>query len=143
MEYWELVRTVANANRSEIEADLDRLRTERSKAQRHLDELDRRIGAFELLVQLAEEGDLENEQQQGMTLHEAMAEVLRGTKGGGMRAPDLALEINNRGLYRMRDGRPVEAQQIHARVGNYGHMFERRGTFIGLIKGSGAPGGSL
>ena len=32
----------------------------------------------------------------------------------------------------MRDGRPVEAQQIHARVGHYGHIFERWGTFIGL-----------
>jgi hypothetical protein len=32
----------------------------------------------------------------------------------------------------MRDGRPVETQQIHARVGNYESLFEREGTFIKL-----------
>lgn len=50
-----------------------------------------------------------------------------------MRAVDLAAEIDRRKLYRMRDGRPVEAQQIHARVGNYPHLFTRNGTFIRLI----------
>jgi len=32
----------------------------------------------------------------------------------------------------MRDGRKVEAQQIHARVGHYPELFEREGTFIKL-----------
>ena len=49
-----------------------------------------------------------------------------------LRASDLASEIDRRGLYRMRDGRPVEAQQIHARVGQYPHLFEKEGTFIKL-----------
>lgn len=50
-----------------------------------------------------------------------------------MRAADLAKEIDRCGLYRMRDGRPVEAQQIHARVGHYPDDFGRDGTFIKLI----------
>jgi hypothetical protein len=49
-----------------------------------------------------------------------------------MRAGDLAAQVNGRGLYRMRDGRPVEAQQIHARVGQYPHVFNKQGTFITL-----------
>lgn len=132
--YWELVRKVARANREEIEADLDRLRLERAAAQRAVDEIDRRISAFELLVTAAGEDVARGDEERGapLTLHEAMAEILRGVSGHELRAPDLAREINSRGLYRMRDGRPVEAQQIHARVGNYGHMFERRGTSIGL-----------
>jgi hypothetical protein len=32
----------------------------------------------------------------------------------------------------MRDGRPVEAQQIHARVGHYPNLFAKEGTFIKL-----------
>ena len=66
-----------------------------------------------------------------MTLHDAMEVVLRDA-AHGMRAGDLASEITRRRLYRMRDGRPVEAQQIHARVGNYPHLFKKVGTFIHL-----------
>lgn len=69
---------------------------------------------------------------QGLTLHEAMAIVLKDAPGGMMRAGDLAAQVNGRGLYRMRDGRPVEAQQIHARVGQYPHVFNKQGTFITL-----------
>ena len=65
-------------------------------------------------------------------LHEAMAEVLRTAPERMMRAGDLAAAIERRGLYRMRDGRPVEAQQIHARVGHYGTLFTKEGTFIKL-----------
>lgn len=32
----------------------------------------------------------------------------------------------------MRDGRPVEPQQVHARVGHYPDLFEKVGTFIKL-----------
>ncbi len=61
-----------------------------------------------------------------------MAEVLRMAPQYKMRPVDLATEINRRGLYTMRDGRPIETQQIHARVGNYPDMFERDGAFIRL-----------
>jgi hypothetical protein len=61
-----------------------------------------------------------------------MAEVLRTAPQYQMRPVDLAAEINRRGLYTMRDGRPIETQQIHARAGNYPDMFERNGPFIRL-----------
>jgi hypothetical protein len=63
-----------------------------------------------------------------------MAEVLRSAPAGMLRAGDLAAGIERRRLYRMRDGRPVEAQQIHARVGHYPHLFAKEGTFIRLAE---------
>lgn len=68
-----------------------------------------------------------------VTLHEAMRTVLRSAPHKMLRAQDLAQAIAARGLYRMRDGRPVEAQQIHARVGHYPELFKREGTFIKLV----------
>lgn len=67
-----------------------------------------------------------------MTLHEAMLAVLRTAPGARMTARELCDQINRRGLYRMRDGRPVEIQQIHARAGNYSHLFVRVGDGIAL-----------
>ncbi|WP_248580836.1 hypothetical protein [Nocardioides sp. InS609-2] len=66
------------------------------------------------------------------TLHEAMRKVLQTAPGRRMLAAELAAHIDRRGLYKMRDGRRVEAQQIHARVGHYPELFEREGTFINL-----------
>ncbi|MGH2655929.1 MAG: HTH domain-containing protein [Actinomycetota bacterium] len=60
-----------------------------------------------------------------LSLHEAMALVLRENGNQGMRAPELATEINRRDLYRMRNGSPAGAHQIHARVHNYPDMFVR------------------
>lgn len=68
-----------------------------------------------------------------LTLHAAMRLVLRDAPNQMMRPADLAAEVHRRGLYRMRDGRPVEPQQIHARVGNYPDLFARDGTFVKLI----------
>ena len=68
-----------------------------------------------------------------MTLHDAMAAVLERAPGQMMRAGDIAAEIERRGLYRMQNGRPVEAQQIRARVGHYGERLTKEGTFIKLL----------
>ncbi|CAN5167489.1 hypothetical protein BH09ACT12_BH09ACT12_30850 [soil metagenome] len=69
-----------------------------------------------------------------MTLHDAMREVLRTAPGRRMVAADIATQIDRRGLYKMRDGRAVEKQQIHARVGHYPKVFNRDGNGgIGLI----------
>jgi hypothetical protein len=68
-----------------------------------------------------------------LTLHEAMAAVLQTAPQRMMRARDLATEINERRLYWMRDGRPVEVRQIHARVGHHPHLFVREGTLIKLV----------
>lgn len=70
-----------------------------------------------------------------MTLHEAMREVLRSAPGRRMSPRDLCEQINRRGLYRMRDGRPVEVQQIHARCGNYPQLFRRVAGDIELVGG--------
>ena len=55
--------------------------------------------------------------QTPMKLHDAMIKVLKADPLGMMRAVHLAAAINERGLYRMGDGRPVEGQQVSARVG--------------------------
>ena len=49
-----------------------------------------------------------------------------------MSARELADEVNSRGLYAKRDGRPVEVNQVHARVKNYPQLFEKDGSQIGL-----------
>ena len=49
-----------------------------------------------------------------------------------MVASELAAQIDHRGLYKMRDGRRVEAQQIHARVGHYPDLFGRDGGGQGI-----------
>jgi hypothetical protein len=74
-----------------------------------------------------------NQDEKG-SLHEAMVQVLRAAPYRMLRAGDLAAEINAQRLYRMRDGRPVEAQQLHARVGQYPHLFTKEGTFIKLVE---------
>jgi hypothetical protein len=128
MEYEQEVRAVAQAHFDEIVGDLDRARHDLAKRRGETAELERRIAQLESLVALVQP-DAGDSSDDGMTLHEAMREVLKSAPGG-LRAGDLAAEINRRRLYRMRDGRPVEAQQIHARVGSYGHLFRKVGTFI-------------
>ena len=48
-----------------------------------------------------------------MTLHEAMRKVLRAVPMRMMHAQDLAAEIGRLHLYRRRDGRAIEPQQIY------------------------------
>lgn len=77
-----------------------------------------------------------------MTLHEAMRQVLEAAPGRRLQARALLDQINRRGLYRMRDGRAVGLQQIHARVANYPQLFVRSGDAIaltGAAAGRGAP----
>ena len=124
------VRSVVAAHVDEIVADLDCARHDLANRRGEVAELERRVGQLEGLLALVE-SESQVASSKGMTLHEAMLAVLRDAKHG-LRAGDLAAEINRRRLYRMRDGRPVEAQQIHARVGNYGHLFKKVGTFIDL-----------
>jgi multidrug resistance efflux pump len=70
-----------------------------------------------------------------LTLHEALATVLREHGNAWMRARELADEVNSRGLYRKRDGSPVEVNQVHARVKNYAQVFEKDGSRIKLRDG--------
>ncbi len=75
-----------------------------------------------------------------ITLHEAMAVVLQQNRERvgddyGMTAPNLSKEVTRQQLYRRRDGAPPGVQQIHARVGNYPHLFEKRNGRIFLNMG--------
>lgn len=67
-----------------------------------------------------------------LPLHEAMAKVLRENRNRVMSARELADAVNASGLYRTRDGSPVEIGQIHARAHNYGRLFERAGGGLRL-----------
>jgi hypothetical protein len=67
-----------------------------------------------------------------MTLHEALAVLLRERDNQGMTARALADAVNQRGLYRKRDGSPVEANQIQARINNYGAVFIKEASMIRL-----------
>jgi hypothetical protein len=128
-EYLSLVGSVVEANRTEIEQDLAAARRLRDQAEGDLQEAERKVASFEFLLSLG--GNSQSRIEQRTTLHEAMKMVLESAPGRRMPATEIAREINRRGLYKMRDGRPVEPQQIHARAGNYGG-FNRNDRGIGL-----------
>ncbi len=67
-----------------------------------------------------------------MTLHEALVQILEENGNQQMTARALADAVNDRGLYRKRDGSPVEVNQIHARTNNYQDLFEKDGSQIRL-----------
>lgn len=60
-----------------------------------------------------------------LKLHEAMAVVLRDHNNEPRTPRQLAAEINERGLYRQRDGGTVPSGQISARLAHYQDIFER------------------
>lgn len=132
MGYEELIREVVAAHVDEIETDLDRARRDLRRARTDVSALEQRVASLETLMERAALSSPKPVTGPSMTLHAAMAEVLVSAPEYMMRAGDLASEIERRRLYRMRDGRPVEAQQIHARVGNYPDLFEKVGTLIRL-----------
>lgn len=136
LSYIEEVRRVAIARREEIESELELVRHNLRRGRTDLAELERHEELLAGLVALAtgEAGKGGKDQRAGLTLHKAMVEVLRDEPDQMLRAGDLAYKVNQRGLYRMRDGRPVEPQQIHARVGHYPDRFIRERTFIKLVE---------
>ena len=71
-----------------------------------------------------------------MTLHDALARVLRESGNEGLTARELADAVNRRGLYQKRDGSPVEVNQVQARVNNYGSIFEKDGSVVRLLEES-------
>jgi hypothetical protein len=71
-----------------------------------------------------------------LTLHEALARVLEDGGNEAMTARELADAVNRRGLYRKRDSSPVEVNQVHARINNYGDLFEKDGSKIRLKEGT-------
>lgn len=65
-----------------------------------------------------------------LTLHQALITVLMAHQNEWMSVKDLTAEVSARGLYRMRDGRPPQASQVHARVRNYVDLFEKEGPMV-------------
>lgn len=132
MNAWQqLVAANAVTHREEIEADLAQAIQFREHARANFEEVDGRVRALRYL--LAQADELQGGAPEGaaqLKLHEAMIKVLEADPVGMMRAVHLAAAINERGLYLMQDGRPVEGQQVTARVGRYPHLFEKEGTFI-------------
>lgn len=57
------------------------------------------------------------------SLHEVIVSLLEEAGESGLTFGEITRGIGDRGLYRMRDGRPVQRTQVHARVRNYGDMF--------------------
>ena len=67
-----------------------------------------------------------------MTLHEALATVLRDNGNGWMLPRELRDQVVGRGLYRKRDGSPIEVNQVQARIAHYSDMFEKRDGAVRL-----------
>jgi hypothetical protein len=125
---------VASRHAQELRSRIDRDRHLLEERRAETAEIERRLAAEEWLLESSAEPSPVRDTLR-LSGHGAMAEVLRTAPQYKMRPVDLAAEINRRDLYRMRDGRPIETQQIHARVGNYPDMFERDGAFIKLKEG--------
>jgi hypothetical protein len=123
----DVVSRQAHELRSRIDRDRRLLEEQRTETA----QIERRLAAEEWLLESSADQP-PTRQTLPLTAHHAMAEVLRTAPQRKMRPVDLAAEVNRRGLYKMRDGRPLETQQIHARVGNYPDLFERDGAFIKL-----------
>jgi hypothetical protein len=136
MTYLESIAQTVSTNRQQIEVDLADALSRRHNLQTLLDETNREVNRLEGLLSLGTTPSPTSDdtaQEERLTLHEAMRRVLSTAPSQTMGAAELARTIERRGLYKMRDGRPVEQQQIHARVGHYRHMFERSGHGIRLL----------
>lgn len=64
-------------------------------------------------------------QRPSLTLHQAMALVLRDCTDRTVDQVFLAAEINRRRLYWQKNGNPLRLSQIGPRAKNYPHLFEK------------------
>jgi hypothetical protein len=118
------LRAALMANRNEVEIALQAAQGELAECRRRCEELQDLIERARSLLGVQSSPALHQR-----TLHDAM-ELVLAEIGGPMSARGLADEINRRALYRRRDGRPVDAAQIHARVSAYSGMFVRQAGLI-------------
>jgi hypothetical protein len=112
------------------------IRTGLVEARAELEELHARQAEIESLIAQAEAAlrgaEADSEPEGRMTLHEALEQILRENDNGWMTVRELADEVNRRGLYRKKDGTPVEPNQVHARAKNYDQIFEKSGSRVRL-----------
>lgn len=137
MTYTTAMANIVAGNRVQIEADLDTARQELEEARAVLAATQRRVFALEWMVSLrADSRGSERSKRtpellpEQLTLHAAMVKVLKESPEGRLRAADIIAEIERRGLYRMRDGRLPESQQIHARAGHYPELIGKDGSYF-------------
>ncbi len=137
MTYRETLSALATDERSQIENDLKSAQVTCEQAKTAYEEALRRVHFLEQLMHMNTSEAAEGARRAGemgpriqMTLHAAMHKVIRESVPGKLRAADILAEIERQGLYRMRDGRLPESQQIHARANNYPEMFGKDGTFF-------------
>jgi hypothetical protein len=68
-----------------------------------------------------------------VTLHDEIAVILEMHSNNWMTTQEISHMVNERGIYKKRDGTPVSAFQIHGRTRNYNGLFEREGSRVRLI----------
>jgi hypothetical protein len=107
-----------------------------SAAKAELDALDQRRPQLVALIArteaMSEALATDGSTRRQMTLHEAIAFLIRENGNRWTPIKDIGLAINSRGLYHKKDGTPVEINQIHARVNNYEYLFEKNGPRVRL-----------
>jgi len=136
MSYESALTKIAIDHRDEIEAALVAAKAECEVAQATLEKLARRIYLLEGILKPVENvpTDIEipqpGEKTEQMTLHAAMRKVLRESPTRKLRAAEIIAEIDRQNLYRMRDGRVPESQQIHARANHYPELFGKDGSLF-------------
>jgi len=105
-------------------------------AREELAQLDQRKAQLEALIAQAEAMQRTRipgaAAARALTLHEAIATILREAGNPWMTVRDLADAVNTRALYHKKDGTPVEMNQIHARTKNYTALFEKDGSNVRL-----------
>jgi hypothetical protein len=68
------------------------------------------------------------------TLHEELADIVRNHGNRWITRTELADAVNERGIYKKRDGSPVTDFQVHGRTRNYNQLFERDGSRVRLLE---------
>jgi hypothetical protein len=118
-------------SRDMIEEALVGARSELAALRSREAELEEQIAQAEAALGLRQGlgGDTE---ERMMTLHEALATVLRENGNGWMLPKELRDQVVGRGLYRKRDGSPIEVNQVQARIAHYSDMFEKRDGAVRL-----------
>lgn len=132
------LRTALDGARSDVEAGLGEAEVELRELERRREELLALIAQARAALGMAAPSNLQTARR-GLTLHDAIAVVLRERGNAWMTAKEIAREINERRLYNKRDGSPLELNQIHARTKNYAQMFEKDGSRIRLQQPVGGP----
>lgn len=142
MTYMTALAEVTTEHRAEIQEALAQARREITAAEEALEAARRTAVHLECLLAVSPSAVLRSDAVVGapgtskadrdgpMTLHAAMHRVLLDAPNKKLRAGEIIAEIDRRGLYRMRDGRLPESQQIHARAGHYPDMFGKDGSYF-------------